>query len=83
MHLCIVIYLWFIYDAYKRETTKKRASMKPTQKAKTIHMSFALPLELKTRFADVCAEHDISSSQKIRQLMVQFVRENGGIKTAH
>ena len=47
--------------------------MNTTQK---IRISFFLPLKLKERFAEVCAEHDISASQKIRQLMNQFVRED-------
>lgn len=54
--------------------------MDTTQK---IRISFSLPLELKERFAEVCAEHDMSASQKIRQLMNQFVREDSEKKSAH
>ena len=59
--------------------TPKKVRLKPTPS----HMNFAVPLELKERFAEVCAEHDISASQKIRQLMNQFVRENCEVKAAH
>ena len=46
-------------------------------------MCFALPLELKEQFARVCAENDVSASQKIRHLMSRFVRENQKEETAH
>lgn len=54
--------------------------MDTTQK---IRISFSLPLELKERFAEVCAKHDMSASQKIRQLMNQVVREDNEKKSAH
>ena len=48
-----------------------------------ILISFSLPLELKKRFAEICAQQNISVSQKIRQMMNQFVRENDEIKTTN
>ncbi|WP_067585248.1 hypothetical protein [Endozoicomonas ascidiicola] len=51
---------------------EQKFRLKPTPS----QMSFALPLELKEKFAETCAEHDISASQKIRQMMNRFIQES-------
>ncbi len=49
-------------------------------KTGSTNMTFLLPLDLKQKFTQVCAENDINASQKIRQLMKWYIKmhqENG------
>lgn len=45
-------------------------------KTGSTNMTFLLPLDLKQKFARVCAENDINASQKIRQLMNWYIQKN-------
>ena len=45
-------------------------------KNSSTNMTFLLPLDLKQKFARVCAENDINASQKIRRLMNWYIQKN-------
>lgn len=41
-------------------------------------LTIRLPLELKTRFEQACTDYDLSQSQVIRRLMVDWLAKSGG-----